>query len=132
VFFANKFKREQEDVKMSKIKKLISIALSVVLVVSATAFVDVENTNVNDSLSLNDYVVDEKILSDATVEDNFCDSSVIIIQNLSASRDNRDITAREFINIGAVDVEDIVRLSDEENTYAQELWRTEREYRVSM
>jgi hypothetical protein len=116
---------------MSKIKKLISIALSVVLVVSATAFVDVENININDSLSLYDYMVDEKILSDATVDDNFCDSSVIIIQNLSASRDNRDITAREFIDIGAVDAEDVVRLSDEENAYAQELWRAEREYRVS-
>jgi hypothetical protein len=111
-----------------KLKKLISIAVSMVLFVSIT--VSGDTNRINNNFSPYSYISDEQILCTATLKDNFCDNSISIIYTKSASRDNRDFTNRDFRDIGAVEVEDIVRLSDKENVYAQELWRAERDNHI--
>jgi subtilisin family serine protease len=116
---------------MSKIKRVISVLLTMVLLISATPFVVAENV-FRDEICFSLYSrSDERILSMATLDDDFCDNSIVVIYTVSASKNNRDITTGDFRDIGAVAVEDIVRLSERENVYAQELWRTEREWQIS-
>ena len=76
----------------------------------------------------------EQIFSEATLEDDFEDSSVIVVLDRTASRisslENRSFSARDFQDVGAIYVEDLDRLSDRENTYAQQLWEAERRVHV--
>jgi len=69
---------------------------------------------------------DEQVLSEATLDDNFEDNAVVIVLNRVVSRGNRTFTTMDFGDIGVVYVEDLNRLSDQENEYAQALWTAER------
>jgi subtilisin family serine protease len=111
-------------------KKLVSFALATTLVVALLFTVGAEDRVKNaDVLDLR--LADEKFLSTATLEDDFNDDSIVIIFTRAASRDNRDLTARNFRDIGAVEVTDIVRISDREYAYAQGLWNAEQSVRLS-
>jgi subtilisin family serine protease len=106
-------------------KKLISLVLVTVLLMLGTGFADVEN-NIT---FMDDYelrLADEKVIFTETLDDNFFGDSVVVILTKAASRDNRDWTVDDFHGIGAIEIEDIDRLSDEENTYAERLWTAER------
>jgi hypothetical protein len=105
-------------------RKLLSISLAMVLLVSMTGMVDIA------TLSPYSYVTDEQIFCTATLEDDFQDNSVVVILTKSASRDNRDWTTRDFRDVGAVEIEDIVRLCNQENVSAQEVWQAERSSRI--
>lgn len=76
----------------------------------------------------------EQIFSQATLADNFEDNAVIIVLNRAksrtASRDNRDFTARDFRDIGALYVENLSYLSERENAYAQQIWVAEHRIHV--
>jgi len=63
--------------------------------------------------------------SEITLDENFEDNAVIIVLNREMSRDNRTFRTMDFEDIGALYVEDLNRLSDQENEYAQALWEAE-------
>lgn len=70
-------------------------------------------------------------VSIATIDDNFEDNSVIIVLDRAtsrlASRDNRVFSSTDFRDIGALYVENLVQLSDNENAYAQRIWMAEQQ-----
>jgi len=109
---------------MLNFKKLISITLAVILFVSMTSSANAPR--LEDSISLYSYVHDEQIFCTTTLKDDFHDDSIVAILTKAASRDNRDWTIRDFRDIGAVKVDDMVRLSNSEDVYAQEVWSAER------
>ena len=67
----------------------------------------------------------EQIVSEATLYDNFEGDAVVVVLNRAVSRDNRKFTTSDFGDIGAIYVEDLDRLSNRENSYAQPLWDAE-------
>jgi len=70
---------------------------------------------------------DEQTISEATLDDDFENDAVIIVLNRTISRSNESFTASDFSDIGALYVQDLDILSDEEHAYAQELWEAERD-----
>ena len=111
-------------------KRIISIALSMVLILSfsfpsvALNTEDLPLRKFDESFFANRRA-DEKILSTATLEDDFNDGVVVVILTTEASRNNRDYTAKDFPEINVAGIKDIVRLSDKEHRYTNALWRAE-------
>ena len=72
----------------------------------------------------------EPFFSEATLDENFEDNSVIVVldraKSRETSREDRTFTARDFRDVGAVYVEDLMSLSERSNAYAQQLWDAER------
>ena len=66
-------------------------------------------------------------LPEVTLDNDFEDNSVIVVLNRASSRDDQTFTVDDFDEIGALYVEDLDRLSDDELEYAYELWEAERE-----
>jgi len=73
----------------------------------------------------------EQIFSTTTLDDMFLGNAVIVVFNKATSRENHDFTVADFSNVGAVYVEDLTRLSDKENTYAQTMWNAERQMYIA-
>ena len=73
----------------------------------------------------------EQIFSTTTLDDTFVDDAVIVVFNRATSRENRDFTVTDFSDVGAVYVEDLTRLSDIENAYAQTLWYAEHQMYIA-
>ncbi|MDR2590951.1 MAG: S8 family serine peptidase [Oscillospiraceae bacterium] len=111
------------------LKKLISLILVMILTVSV--IIPADTVSVGNIGILYPNVVDEYILSTATLDDNFADDSVVVTLTTSASRCNKNFSASDFRDIGAIKITDVVRLSDREDVYAREVWSTERNYHVS-
>jgi hypothetical protein len=72
-----------------------------------------------------------EIPSEATLDENFEDNSVIIVLNRAATREDRAFTASDFRDVGAVYVRDIMYLNEHQSTYAQQLWDAERNVAIS-
>ena len=95
-------------------KKIISIILSLLIAINNVSKPTGENIRddnadiANRIAAYESLLEDEKILSTATLEDNFCDNSLIAIYTKSASRHNRTFTRNDFAEIGAVEITDIV------------------------
>jgi hypothetical protein len=110
------------------LKKLISVMLAVVLISSMAISASAEIVIVGEinlgGLSLTEPC--EQLFSTATLDDDFCDSSVIIVMNRNQSRENRSFTARDFSDIGAVYVEGLMELDDEQSVHAERLWNAEK------
>ncbi|MCL2071122.1 MAG: leucine-rich repeat domain-containing protein [Oscillospiraceae bacterium] len=73
----------------------------------------------------------ERDFTEILLEDDFEDDSVVIVldraTSRATSRERRDFTAKDFKDVGALYVEDVMRLADWENAYAQRLWDAERD-----
>ena len=83
----------------------------------------------------------EQVFSEATLEDNFQDNSVIIVLTRTESRissiESRSFTAEDFRDVGAVYVEDLMHLNEHQTAFAQQVWDAERhvyalEYAMAM
>ena len=122
----------------------MSLLLSAVLFASVITPVSTEETtvvateetevdsSVETSLKMPDEEVfdfleteEEKEFAEATLEDDFHGDSLIVTLTRAASKDNRDWTAEDFKEVGAIGVEDIDRLSEKESVYAENLWDAE-------
>ena len=57
--------------------------------------------------AINQLDLDRRIYSTATLDDDFCDSRIIVVMNRQASRDLRYISTREFSEVGISSVEDV-------------------------
>jgi len=72
----------------------------------------------------------EQDFFEAIPGESFEDNSVIVIltraESRMTSRDNRSFAAIDFSDVGAVYVEDLLYLDEDQNIYAQELWDAER------
>jgi hypothetical protein len=110
-------------------KKLISLKLAMVLLISGTLLAKAERAVVVEINSEGFFYLEpcEQILSDTTINDDFEDDSVIVILNRAASRESINRTAWDFSDVGALYVEDISRLSENESFHAQQVWESERE-----
>lgn len=116
------------------LKKIISYALILSFVFSM--MINVSANNIGDTTSINiediNFITpDEQILSTATINDDFADDSVIVIFTTEASRNNRDFTAEDFKDIGALKVEDITRLSDKEYSNIEPVWTAQEQMEKS-
>lgn len=70
-------------------------------------------------------IEEEKDISEATLEDDFFGDSLTVVLTRAASKDNRDWTAEDFKEVGAIGVEDIFSIADEISVYAENLWDAE-------
>ena len=120
-----------------RIKKIVSIALVLTLCVSFGVSADMgrrtDDIDITDETNIYFYLEPcEELFSGATMDDNFEEDSVIVVLNRDISRDNdRNFTTKNFQDIGAIYVEDLIRLKDWENEYAQRMWTAERQVVLS-
>ena len=127
-----------------KIKSMISVCLVLSLFLNVIGAEQIEKPLINDKEIFAEIYPEDKITPQLTevmqkstknekvpvsiwlqdidqesIDDDFKDDSVIVVLNRDVSRDNeRDFTAEDFSDIGAVYVRDLIRLADWENEYA--------------
>ncbi|MCL2540483.1 MAG: S8 family serine peptidase [Firmicutes bacterium] len=86
-------------------KKGLSLLL-IVAVVFVTSFS--MNYVQNGKVYADDFRVDDqKFFSEATLEDDFADDSVLVVLNYEASRSSKAYTTRDFVDIGCINVVDL-------------------------
>ena len=109
------------------LKKAIGLFLVIALLMplAGYAVTNSDTYNVNEILHCTD---DEQILFemyDSILDSNFEDNSVIVVLTLEETRENRQFTARDFRNVGALYVEKLMYLNSNQSGYAQQLWEAE-------
>lgn len=118
---------------MKKINKLLSFVLVLALILSSFS---VYAQNFGNELCSFFYLepCEEfvfELQSDSVIADEFDDNAVIVVLNRTKSRttsmSNRDFTTSDFRDVGAVYVEDLIRLASWENIYAQRFWTAEQQ-----
>lgn len=84
---------------------------------SALSYADIENMISTEA--------DEQIFSNATLDDDFADDSIVVILTEEASKSNRDFTSDDFKEIDISTIENVTKLSEYEYEEIDPVWEAQ-------